>query len=86
MTTVPPRSILVIRRDNIGDLLCTTPLFHALRRHYPESRIVALVNSYNAPALQGNTDVDQVLVYEKAKHRAPDRSLWRWLCGRWRVY
>ena len=24
-------SFLVIRRDNIGDLVCTTPLIHALR-------------------------------------------------------
>ncbi|MBL8398321.1 MAG: glycosyltransferase family 9 protein [Candidatus Accumulibacter sp.] len=82
----PPRSILVIRRDNIGDLLCTTPLFRALRVHYPEARIVALVNSYNAPALRGNVDVDQILVYEKAKHRAAGSSFWRWLSGRWRVY
>ncbi len=81
-----PRSILVIRRDNIGDLLCTTPLFSALRRHYPAARITALVNSYNAPALHGNGDIDQVLVYEKAKHRSAEKSFWHWLSGRWRVY
>ncbi|HPP46338.1 MAG TPA: glycosyltransferase family 9 protein [Accumulibacter sp.] len=81
-----PRSILVIRRDNIGDLLCTTPLFTALRRHYPAARITALVNSYNAPALHGNGDIDQVLVYEKAKHRSAEKSFWHWLSGRWRVY
>ncbi|MGQ0545629.1 MAG: glycosyltransferase family 9 protein, partial [Betaproteobacteria bacterium] len=27
--------ILVVRRDNIGDLVCTTPLFAALRRANP---------------------------------------------------
>ena len=40
--------ILVIRRDNIGDLVCATPLFAVLRRRYPRSHIAALVNSYNA--------------------------------------
>lgn len=67
--------ILVIRRDNIGDLVCTTPLLHALRQHFPGAWIGALVNSYNAPVLDGNPDLDEVFVYTKAKHRNPDQSL-----------
>jgi heptosyltransferase III len=66
--------ILVIRRDNIGDLVCTTPLFSALRKHYPEAKIAALVNSYNAPVLSGNPEIDNVHVYRKAKHRKPGES------------
>jgi ADP-heptose:LPS heptosyltransferase len=66
--------ILVIRRDNIGDLVCTTPLFSALRRHYPTARLVALVNSYNAPVLAGNPEVDEICAYRKAKHRARGES------------
>jgi len=31
--------ILVIRRDNIGDLVCTTPLVRALRHQLPNARI-----------------------------------------------
>ena len=66
--------ILVIRRDNIGDLVCTTPLIAALRRRYPEAHIAALVNSYNAAVLDGNPDVDAVHVYTKLKHRLPGQS------------
>ncbi len=66
--------ILVIRRDNIGDLVCTTPLFSALRRHYPDARIEALVNSYNAPVLAHNLNIETVHIYRKAKHRASDES------------
>lgn len=62
--------ILLIRRDNIGDLVCATPLFAALRQRYPEARICALVNSYNAPVLENNPDLDRVYVYTKAKHSA----------------
>lgn len=62
--------LLVIRRDNIGDLLCTTPLLTALRRRYPDAWIGVLTNSYAAPALVGNPDVDEVFVYEKGKHLA----------------
>ncbi len=68
--TVPaqPKKILVIRRDNIGDLVCTTPAFAALRKHYPDAQIGALVNSYNAEVLRGNPNVDHVFVYQKLKH------------------
>jgi heptosyltransferase III len=61
--------ILVIRRDNIGDLVCATPLLAALRQRYPEAHIAALVNSYNAGVLAGNPHVDAVHVYTKLKHR-----------------
>lgn len=63
-----PKRILVIRRDNIGDLVCTTPAFAALRKHYPDAEIGALVNSYNAEVLRGNPNVDRVFVYQKLKH------------------
>lgn len=69
-----PKRILVIRRDNIGDLVCTTPLFSALRAHFPNTHIAALVNSYNASVLNGNADIDKVHVYRKAKHRAANES------------
>ena len=62
------KKILLIRRDNIGDLVCTTPAFAALRKHYPNAQIGALVNSYNAEVLRGNPNVDHVFVYQKLKH------------------
>lgn len=74
--------ILVIRRDNIGDLVCTTPLFAALRQHSPHARIEALVNSYNGPVLACNTDLDQVYVYSKYKHVAGRQSRIAWLRDR----
>jgi ADP-heptose:LPS heptosyltransferase len=66
--------ILLVRRDNIGDLVCTTPLFTALRRRYPEAWLGALVNSYNAPVLDGNPDLDEVVAYTKLKHVAQGES------------
>lgn len=61
-------SILVIRRDNIGDLVCTTPLLTALRNRYSRAWISVLANSYNAAVLNGNSDVNEVHSYRKAKH------------------
>ncbi len=36
VTTEGFPKFLVIRRDNIGDLVCTLPLIAALRHHYPK--------------------------------------------------
>lgn len=66
---------LIVRRDNIGDLVCTTPMFSALRERFPNAMICALVNSYNAPVLHHNPHIDRVFVYTKAKHRAAGESL-----------
>ena len=74
--------ILVIRRDNIGDLVCTTPLLAALRTRYPRAHIAALVNSYNGAVLEGNPHVDAVHSYTKLKHRAPGESRIGILAGR----
>lgn len=69
-----PESILVVRRDNIGDLVCTTPLFALLRQRFPRAWIGAWVNRYNAPVLHRHPDVDAVYVYAKSKHRLPGES------------
>ena len=68
--------ILIIRRDNIGDLICTTPLFEAVRRQYPQAYLAALVNSYNAPAIAGNPHLDAIFAYTKGKHAAGE-SVWQ---------
>lgn len=75
MTSLPTPRILVIRRDNIGDLVCTTPLLRALRQRFPNAWLGALVNSYNAPVLNGNLDLSEVFVYTKGKHRGRNESL-----------
>lgn len=66
--------ILIVRRDNIGDLICTLPLIASIRILHPEARIDLLVNSYCAPVVANNPDVDHVYIYTKAKHKATGES------------
>ncbi len=75
MKQSPTVKILVIRRDNIGDLVCTTPMFAALRARFPAAKIAALVNSYNVAVLEHNPDIDEVYAYTKAKHRPAGKSV-----------
>ena len=72
------KRILIVRNDNLGDLLCTTPAFRALRRRYPSAHIAVLVSAHCRPLLQGNPDVDEVLTYTKAKHRTRGTTLGAW--------
>lgn len=67
--------LLIIRRDNIGDLVCTTPLLRALRRQLPDAQIEVLATRYNAAVLHGNPDINALHFYVKAKHREIGESL-----------
>ncbi|GAB2180998.1 glycosyltransferase family 9 protein [Denitratisoma sp. agr-D3] len=71
----PNPKFLIIRRDNIGDLVCTTPLIRRLRENFPDATIDALVNSYNEPVLENNPDVNGVYAYTKAKHRPKGKTV-----------
>lgn len=76
ITLTEDAKILIIRRDNIGDLLLTTPLIHSIREKYPKTRIDLFVNSYNAPIIKYNNDVNSVYTYTKGKHNKT-RTLFR---------
>ena len=57
----PPRSILVLRNNDIGDLIVVTPLFEALRRRYPDARIAAGIGDWNRAVLANNPFVDDIV-------------------------
>jgi len=61
-------NILIIRRDNIGDLLCTTPLMMGIKEQLKVNRLDVVTNAYVAPVLKGNDFIDTLYVYQKLKH------------------
>ena len=61
-------NILIIRRDNIGDLLCTTPLMAGIKQQLKVDRLDVVTNAYVAPVLKGNAFIDTLYVYHKLKH------------------
>ena len=68
-----PRSIFVLRNNDLGDVLAATPLFEALRRRFPQSRIVAGVGDWAAPIFDGNPNVNEVLPINAPWHNAQMR-------------
>jgi heptosyltransferase-3 len=76
------RKILVVRNDNIGDVICSTPAIQALRESFPEAYLAVLVASYSREAIEGNPYVDEVFIYDKHKHGKYRR---RWVAW-WKLY
>ena len=58
------RRLLVVRLDNLGDVLVTTPAIRALRRSLPEAHIALLASPSGAQAGRLNPDLDETIVYE----------------------
>lgn len=60
---LPPRHTLVWQMAKLGDMVCTTPMFHALKQAYPQAHITVVGSAINKQILEGNTDVDEYLVF-----------------------
>lgn len=59
--------ILIIKRDKLGDLLLTTPLFARLREHFPHARIDLLASDYNGWVAAGNPHLDRIFLYRRVR-------------------
>lgn len=73
------KKILVIRNDNIGDLICTTPAIQAVRKRFKNAAISILVNRYNKDVIDGSGIADECFVYDKLKHGRHKSRLSAWL-------
>jgi len=69
MIDLTNKKILLVRNDNVGDLICTTPAIEALRKKYPKNQIDIVVNSYNYDAIHKNPFIDKIYCYTKPKHK-----------------
>jgi ADP-heptose:LPS heptosyltransferase len=80
-----PRSIIVFRLDQLGDLVLTTPLFRELKRNFPNSRCAVVVEECHAAILTANHNIDEILPLREVKASwLPARA--RWLISALRFY
>jgi len=59
------KKILIFRYDRIGDMIVTTPLIGALKKSFPNSKIIILASEVNACVLTNNQHVDKIQKYPK---------------------
>lgn len=71
----PPRSILVLRTDQLGDMVAAIPALKRLRAMAPDARIVGLVSTANADFARTLDWFDEVIVIEFPDDKVERRRL-----------
>lgn len=59
-----PKVMLVFQLAKLGDMVCTTPVFRAIKKKYPNSKLIVVGNNINKELLAGNIDIDDYIVFE----------------------
>lgn len=57
----PPKKLLLIRPDHLGDVLWVTPSLHLLRQALPDTEITIMVGPWGAASLENNPDFDRLV-------------------------
>lgn len=55
-----PGKIVVVQTAKIGDMICTTPVFRAIKHRYPAAHLTALIDPVNKEILEKNPHVDEI--------------------------
>jgi ADP-heptose:LPS heptosyltransferase len=63
-----PKKILIIRKDEIGDLLLSIPMYEAIKKAYPNSELSVLVGKPAAPLLEHNPFIDRIIPIETIRN------------------
>lgn len=71
------RSIAVFMLRHIGDTLLSTPAFHALGAAFPSARILAVINEGTQEMLEGNPDIDAILVFHRRRRNEGGFGRWK---------
>lgn len=61
---VPPKKILIVQSAKLGDMVCTTPMFRAVKRAYPDVELWVGGSRVNKALLEHNRDVDHYCIWE----------------------
>lgn len=61
----PPRSIVISRTDNLGDVMLTLPIAGLLKERFPGIKVFFLGKSYTQPIIEASRFVDVFLNREK---------------------
>lgn len=68
--------ILVIQQKMIGDVLVSSIICNNLRTAYPDAQIDYLVYKSTTPVLEGNTAIDNIILFKK-EHRESNIALFK---------
>ena len=64
------KNILIIRRNNIGDMICAIPMFRTLRKAFSDARITVLAEESNAGIIERASFIDETIVFKKRDRKS----------------
>jgi len=73
------RNVLIVRLDEVGDVILTTPLLRELRRNLPAARITLVVAPHVADLMQLCPYANEVIAYECRTEPLKWQRLWQHL-------
>jgi len=62
-----PKKIIFVYMGKLGDMVCITPVFRAVKEKYPNIEIIVFGDNVNKNLLEGNLDVDQYYIFSNIK-------------------
>lgn len=57
------QNILVVRLDQMGDLICSLPVFPVLKERFPRAKVTVLAGAEGKAILEGNPFIDELIVF-----------------------
>ena len=72
----PPQRILIIKPSSLGDVTHALPVLRLVRRKWPAAHISWLVAPFCAGLLQGNPDLNEIILFDRRHYGSAWKS-WR---------
>lgn len=57
----PPKNILIVRTDRIGDVILSLPMAAIIKKHFPKCKVTFLLREYTKPLAGNNPFIDEVI-------------------------
>lgn len=57
------KSILLIRLDQLGDVLLTTPAIRSFKERFPHTRVTMVVKEWSLEAIKHNPHIDKIVIF-----------------------
>ena len=59
------RILVIPQLTRVGDIICVTPTFRAIKEQYPDSFLAVLVSNKAAGILKNNPRIDKIIIFEE---------------------
>ncbi|MBN1943816.1 MAG: glycosyltransferase family 9 protein [Phycisphaerae bacterium] len=63
----PPKRVLIVKPSALGDVAGALPVLRGLRRAYPDAHVAWLVSTACAPLLDGDSDINELILFDRKK-------------------